>query len=157
MIVNNAMVDIGKTDVFILHRGETKYVFVDALSRGLPGRIVFEDWNHLKTKEIFSTIVDRLRVAAVVVVVLSANFHRSAWPLEELRIAQQHSKCFVVVFYDVTLKTVRGWKFKDAKKDYRRSSILLSKSSIATVESEWRKAISVILGIGGLEYDSTSK
>lgn len=78
-------------DVFVSHRGpDTKRNFVEYLQLALPGRNIFVDRVSLRKADVgWETIVGALSTARIVLIVLSPEYQRSFWCLEELRIAFQ--------------------------------------------------------------------
>ena len=144
----------GVTDVFPIHRGpDAKMGFVADLCKQLPGRNVFQDQHHLHGLVLLPTIVEKLQEAAIILVVLSPDFHQSAWCLEELRMAysMRGSKRIRIVFHTVTPGSLSSLDLQQAQLDYLKH-FTLTPPEMASHTSQWREALSFFGQLGGWEY-----
>ncbi|KAK1418465.1 hypothetical protein QVD17_27610 [Tagetes erecta] len=147
---NNAHTHSFRFDVFLSFRGEdTRYSFTDHLYQALlgAGLRTFRDDDELERGEEIKPEMDTAIVESrASVVVLSKNYAKSRWCLDELcLILEQKKKLnhFVLpVFYHVDPSDVRNHR--------RRFAIKGSKKWTLDDVKRWKKALTKVANLSGI-------
>jgi len=104
-----SMADTQRCDIFISHRGpDSKRNFCCWLRRDLNryGYCAFLDEEDLRCGgPAWDTIEAQLKIAKLVIVVLSENYGRSPWCLMELAAAMKRGQQVLPVFFGVSTNT----------------------------------------------------
>ena len=147
-------------DVFVCHRGETKRQLVSHVKARLQRSSlrVFVDFELEKGSDSWQTILESLRRAPRVLVILSPDFESSPWCLEELWAAMQRTgyrSVVLPVFYDRELGRVDDAKLLAAWSEYNEAcpGDPLTRD---VVLQRWRKALKDVSGIASWVFKSAT-
>ena len=147
--------------IFVCHRGETKRKLVGHIKARLKRSSlhVFVDYELEKGGESWRTVLESLRRAQRVLVVLSPDFERSPWCLEELWTATQSisfSNVVLPVFYDREPGDVDSAKLRLTWREY--NSTCPGQSHMRDVLLQrWHKALKDVSGLSSWVFKSKTE
>ena len=153
-------------DVFICHRGpDTKLNFVsDLLKHELQGRSVYADkWGLQPGEPNWPTLLNNVRKAGIVLVVLSPRFQESAWCLEELCAAIDQGRLdkltLRVVCFGRSTDKIFESQLAMALVELKGAPQLEEISSMgdAAILQRWRSALQKAKGIVSKQFDESSR
>ena len=156
-----AMAEPERYDVFVCHRSETKRKLVSHVKARLQRSSlrVFVDDELEKGCDSWPTILESLRGAQRVLIILSPDFESSPWCLEELWAATQRPNfrsTILPVFYDREPDDVDDAKLHAAWGEYKQSCVgpLVTRDGVL---QRWHKALQDVSGISGWVFKSATE
>ena len=149
-------------DVFLSHRGpDTKNSFTSHLYHRLVlhGFRVFWDKEEMQVGDTLTRqIHDAIKAASLHVAVFSPRYAESTWCLQELLLMLESKKPIIPVFYRVQPTDLRRTEgegvYAEALRNLekKRASDSQPPYNPTTIQN-WRKALSTVAEISGLELD----
>ena len=149
--------EVRSWDVFVSHRGpDVKSTFVDLLEYALADRAVFVDKSGLEPgQHNWPAMLAALKRAKIVLVVLSPNYQRSPWCLEELRTAMQLGKRVMIVHYgDTSRGHVNEVDLRVSLRDLKRHLQLVSSRRDEDILNAWRASLKHAKEIVSWKYNT---
>ena len=159
-MARDAAASIQACDVFISHRGpDTKRSLVSHIEHKLRrfNLDVFTDYSMEKGVKSWQTVLEKLRGAHRVLLVLSPGFEDSCWCLEELRVMAERSDAVLAIFVDVD---TGRWHQEEFHKKLEIAAEKLRRSqpdAPADIVEQWDRALKSIQGDSGWRHKAKTQ